>query len=146
MPSLGRCVYGMDTDMQNDIDNVFMRKCKLAVDDNPERLFWTKLGNLMPWLIPILLKIMVGQMLLVTLVRTVAPVWFLPQMEGVPALWILNQVRTIIDARKQANYSNKHSQVDLLQTMLDATAPDHIKVNSLEYINSTFLMLPFCTG
>jgi len=136
----------MDTDMQNDIDNVFMRKCKLAVDDNPERLFWTKLGNLMPWLIPILLKIMVGQMLLVALIRTVAPVWFLPQMEGVPALWILNQVRTIIDARKQANYSNKHSQVDLLQTMLDATAPDHIKVNSPEYINSTFLMLPFCTG
>jgi hypothetical protein len=134
MPSLGRCVYGIDTDMQNDIDNVFMRKCKLAVDDNPERLIWTKLGNLMPFLIPVLLKIMFGQMLLVALIRTVAPVWFLPQIEGIPALWILNQVKTIINTRKQANYHNKHNQVDLLQMMLEATIPDHIKVNSLEYI------------
>ncbi len=141
--SLGRCVFGMDTDMQNDIDNVFMRKCKLAVYENPERLFLTKLGNLMPFLIPILLKIMFGQMWLGAVIRTVAPLWFLPKIEGVPALWILNQVETIINARKQANYSNQHTQIDLLQMMLDAATRDDIKVNSQEYINSTFFVLLF---
>jgi hypothetical protein len=138
MFSLGRCAFGMDTDMQNDIDNVFMRKCKLAVDDNPERLLLTKLGNLMPLFIPILLYVMVGQMLLGALIRAVAPAWFLPQIEGLPALWILNQVETIINARRQANYSGKHHQVDLLQLMLDAATRDEIKVNSLEHIIQLF--------
>jgi hypothetical protein len=136
----------MDTDMQNDIDNLFMRKCKLAVDDNPERLFLTKLGNLMPFSIPILLYVMVGQMLLGTLIRAVAPAWFLPQIEGLPALWILNQAETIINARKQANYSGKHHQVDLLQLMLDAATRDDIKVKSLEHIIQLFFVLFICAG
>lgn len=118
--------------MQNDVDNIFMRKCKLAVDDNPERLIWTKLGNLMPFLIPVLLKIMFAEMLLVKFIRAVAPAWFLPQMEGVPALWILNRVKSIIDARKQENDQKKQSNVDLLQTMLNATISDQIKVSFLE--------------
>jgi hypothetical protein len=135
---LGRCAFGMNTDMQNDIDNIFMRKCKLAVDDNPERLLVTKLGNLMPFFIPILLYIMVGQMLLGALVRAVVPARFLPEIEGIPALWILNQVETIINDRKKANYSGKHHEVDLLQLMLDAATRDDIKVNFLEHIIQRF--------
>jgi hypothetical protein len=124
----------MDTDMQNDVDNIFMRKCKLAVDENPERLLLTKLGNLMPRFIPILLYIMIGQTLLSTLIRALVPARFLPQIEAVPALWILNQVETIINARRQANSSGKHHEVDLLQLMLDVATHDDIKVNSLEHI------------
>ena len=132
MFSLGRCAFGMDTDMQNDTDNILMRKCKLAIDDNPERLLLTKLGNLMPLFIPILLYIMNGQMLLGKLIRAVAPAWFLPQIEGLPALWILNQVETIINARRQANYIDKHQQVDLLQLMLNAATRDDMNDESLE--------------
>jgi hypothetical protein len=128
----------MNTDMQNDIDNIFMRKCKLAVDDNPERLPLTKLGNLMPFFIPILPYVMIGQMFLDALIHAIAPAWFLPQIEGLPALWILDQVETIINARRQANYSGKHHQVDLLQLMLDAVTSDNIKVNSLEHIIQIF--------
>jgi hypothetical protein len=134
MFSLGCCTFGMDMDTQNNIDNIFMRKCKLAVDDNPERLFLTKLGNLMPFLIPILLYVMIGQMFLGTLIRKVAPTWFSPQIEGVPALWILNQLGTIIDARKQANNNGKHDQVDLLQLMLDVATRDDIKVSFLKHV------------
>jgi hypothetical protein len=138
MFSLGRCAFGMNTDMQNDIDNTFMRKCKLTVDDNPERLPLIKLGNLMPFFIPILLYAMVGQMLLSRLIRAVVPTWFLPQIEGLPALWILNQVETIINARRQANYSGKHHQIDLLQLMLNSATCDDTKVNSLEHITQLF--------
>ena len=134
MFSVGRCAFGIDMDMQNDIDNIFMRKCKSAIDDNPERLILTKLGNLMPFLIPILLYIMIGQTLLGIFIRAVFPAWFLPQLQGVPALWILNQVKTIIDARKQENYSGKHHQDDLLQLMLDAATRNDMKVSSIEYI------------
>ena len=124
--------------MQNDIDNVFMHKCKLVVDENPERLPLIKLGNLIPHLIPFLLNVMVGQMLLGTIIRAVAPAWLLPQIEGRPALWILNQVETLISARKQANCSGKHHQVDLLQLMLDVATCDDIKVNSHQHIIQCF--------
>lgn len=126
---LGRCIFGMNTDMQNDIDNAFLRKCKLAVDDNPERLFLTKLGNLMPVLIPILPYFMIAQTLLSEFIHAIVPTWILPQIKGVPAIWILNQVKTIINARKQANYNGEHHSVDLLQQMLDVATPDNIKVN-----------------
>lgn len=127
--------------MQNDINNLFMHKCKLAVTDNPERLFLTKLGNLIPVLIPILPYVMIAQTLLSTFIRAVVPAWFLPKIEGVPAIWILSQVETIINDRKQANSNGHHDQVDLLQLMLDLATHEDIKVNSFEYITYLFLVL-----
>ena len=127
--SLGRCIFGMNTDMQNDIDNAFLRKCKLAVDDNPERLFLTKLGNLMPGLIPILPYFMIAQTRISEFIHATLPTWLLPQLKGVPAIWILNQVETIINARKQANNNGEHHYVDLLQLMLDVATTNDIKVN-----------------
>lgn len=131
----------MKTDMQNDINNAFMRKCKLAVDDNPERLFLTKLGNLMPFLIPILPYVMIAQTFLSSFIRAVAPKCFLSKMEGVPAIWILNQVETIINARKQANSNGEHDQVDLLQLMLDIATNEDIKVNS--FLSMLFILFLF---
>ncbi|UJR17323.1 hypothetical protein I4U23_004218 [Adineta vaga] len=129
MDVICHCAFGMNTDMQNDINNVFLHKCKLAVDDNPERLPMTKLGNLMPILIPFLLLLMRGQMFLGKIIRAILPTLFLPQLEGVPALWILNQVETIISTRKKTNDINsKQVQHDLLQLMLDATKGDKSKV------------------
>lgn len=127
--------------MQNDTNNIVLRKCKLAVDENPERLFLTKVGNLMPCCIPILRYIIIGQMLLSTLIRAVIPACFLPSIEGVPALWILNQVETIINARKQVNYNEKNHNVDLLQLMLNAAASKNTKVGFREYIISHFTYL-----
>lgn len=119
----------MNTDMQNDIDNVFLSKCKSAVDDNPERLFLTKLGNLIPSLIPILPYFMVAQTFLSELIHAIVPTWLLPPIKGVPAIWILNQVKTIINARKQANSTGERQHVDLLQLMLDVATSDDIKVH-----------------
>ncbi|CAF1123843.1 unnamed protein product [Adineta ricciae] len=141
MDVICHCAFGMDTDMQNDIDNAFLQKCKLAVHDNPERLPLTKLGNLMPFLIPVLLYIMMGQMLLGKLFRIILPKRFSPEIEGVPALWILNQVETIINARKQASDNGKQHQIDLLQLMLDATMRNKAKSNSIEHSASNNTLL-----
>ena len=140
---LGRCAFGMDTDMQNDSDSIIMRKCKLAVDENPERLFLTKVGNLMPFLIPILPYIMIGQTLLGTLIRAVIPTCFMPQIEEIPAIWILNQVKTIINIKRQVNYTDKRHQVDLLQLMLNAITCDDIKVNCHDILIQLFSYIFF---
>jgi hypothetical protein len=90
---------------------------------------------------------MFAQMLLVTFIRAVTPAWFLPKLEGIPALWILNKVKAIIDARKQENNHKKQTNVDLLQTMLDATISDHIKVSFVKCIEIQFcLCFTFCAG
>ncbi|CAF1393416.1 unnamed protein product [Adineta steineri] len=128
MDVICRCAFGINMDMQNDVNNILMRKCKLAIDDNPERLFLTKLGNLLPFLIPILHYVMIGQMLLGAFSRAIGSMWFLPKIEELPALWILNQIGSIINTRRQVKCDDKLRQVDLLQLMLNATISDDIKI------------------
>jgi hypothetical protein len=133
---LGQCAFGMDTDMQNDIDNIFLRKAQASIDENPEKYFLIKLGNLMPFLIPILSYILIGQMLLFHLFRKVAPEWFLPQIEEFPPFWMLNQVESVINARTTSNSNKKQNRVDLLQLMLDASTHDDIKVRIFSQIDT----------
>ena len=57
-------------DMQNDVDNVFLRKSQLKVDQSSEQLFLIKLGNLMPFFIPVLTYIIIRQALLTSLSKS----------------------------------------------------------------------------
>jgi hypothetical protein len=80
---LGRCAFGIETDMQNDIDNMFLRKAQLTVDINPDKSALVKIGNLFPFFIPFVMCIIIIQLLLIYLFRKIAPTWFLPQIEEV---------------------------------------------------------------
>lgn len=101
------------------VKNILMRKCQLAVIENSKRLFLTKLGQLFPPLLDYLPALMHIQMLLSNWIQLIIPSDFLPQIEEVPALWILNQVQTIIDQRKQVNNDIEWKPTDLLQVVID---------------------------
>ena len=50
-PCLGCCAFGIDTDMQNDIDNIYLKKSVACFEMDPGKLPIVKLSNLMPFLI-----------------------------------------------------------------------------------------------
>jgi cytochrome P450 len=114
--------------MQNDIDNIFLRKAQLTVDMNPEDLIMVKLGNLFPFLIPFIKWIIIIRVILFYLFRKIAPAWFLPQIEEAPPFWIINRAQQIID-KKLSNDQQTYS-IDLLQLMLDASTKDSINNES----------------
>jgi hypothetical protein len=126
--SIGRCAFGIETDMQNDIDNMFLRKAQSTVDLNPESLALVRFGNLFPFLIPFLMCIIIIQVMLSYLFRKIAPAWFLPQIEELAPFWILNRVGQVINKRT-LNENQTHS-IDLLQLMLDASTKDAVKVRN----------------
>ncbi len=115
--------------MQNDIDNLFLHKSQLVIASNLEKFTTIKLGNLMPFLIPFLTCVMVDQVMLAALFRKVAPTWFMPKIEELPAFWVMNRIDNIITARTSATSHEKQRSVDLLQLMLDAAAHYNVTVN-----------------
>lgn len=126
--SIGRCAFGIETDMQNDIDNIFLRKAQLTVDLNPEDLTLVKIGNLFPFLIPFVMCIMIVQAILSHLFRKIAPSWFLPQIEEIAPVWIINRASQVI--KQRISNMNQSKSIDLLQLMLDASTKEHVNDES----------------
>ena len=119
--------------MQNDIDNMFLRKAQATIDLDPDNLFLVKFGNLFPFLIPFFACILTGVMLLVYLFRKIVPAWFLPQLEELPPTWILHRVKQVIDSRTSNEKQSR--SVDLLQLMLDASTKHKIQVrNHIQFL------------
>ena len=125
---LGRCAFGIETDMQNDLDNLFFRQAKATVDVNPEDLPVIKFGNIFPFLIPFVMLFVIARAILFHLFRKIAPAWFLPQIEEDAPFWIMNRAQEIIN-QKLSNDQQAHS-VDLLQLMLDVSTKDSINDES----------------
>ena len=126
--SLGHCGFGIETDMQNDIDNTFLRKAKLITGSSPDDPLLSKFGNLFPFLIPLLKSVMIAQAISFYLFRKIVPSWFLPQVEESPRFWINNRAQQIID-QKLSNDQGKRA-VDLLQLILDASTKDYVNDES----------------
>jgi hypothetical protein len=53
----GHCAFGIDTDMQNYVDNIYMKKSLACFVRDPEKMFFVRLAKLMPFLTPILIKV-----------------------------------------------------------------------------------------
>jgi hypothetical protein len=131
--------------MQNDIDNMFLRKAQSTVDFDPDNLILVKFGNLFPILIPFVMCIILGKFMLIYLFRKIAPAWFLPQIEEPGPSWIINRVDQVIN--KRTSNENQSSSIDLLQLMLDASTKDRInddeskRLHSDEVVKNVFLFL-----
>jgi cytochrome P450 family 3 subfamily A len=128
---LGRCAFGIETDIQNDIDNMFLRKAQPTIDLTPKKLTLVKFGHLFPFFIPFVMCLIVCRVILSYLFQKIAPAWLLPQIEELPPFWILNRVHQIINQRT-LNENQLHP-IDLLQLMLDASTKDDVKVRNFIY-------------
>ncbi len=120
--SLGHCAFGIHTDMQNDINNEFMLKAAACFDEHVERNQLTKLSYLMPWLTPLLIKFVIGQLAFIQFLHRIAPTLF-PVVTTIPTMWFQSKVDGIVDARTTSSEITKRN--DLLQLLLDAAAKRH---------------------
>ncbi|UJR34501.1 hypothetical protein I4U23_021909 [Adineta vaga] len=133
--------FGIHTNMQNDINNPFIAKSAQFFKDNPEKLPIVKLSCLMPWLIPILTQIVYTMLVVFKMLRYLAP-RFMSEFEELPGMWIINQVRQVIQARKDQTESEEqqYREIDLLQLMIDATTSDKINTTSTTLASSTYIL------
>ena len=109
--------------MQNDVDNDLMKKAAVVFKQDIERMPLTKLSRLMPWLTPLLARLLLCQISLFGYLHKLAPTIFPDIMERTPRFALLSRVQQVIDARTMSPETTK--RVDLLQLMLDAAATQH---------------------
>ncbi len=116
----GHCAFGIDTDMQNDVNNCIMAKAAVIFKQDIDRMLLTKLSYLMPWLTPILTQLVRSQIVLFRFLHKLVPIIFPDIMDKVPRFWLLSKIQEVIDVRMKSSAMIK--RVDLLQLMLNASS------------------------
>ncbi|CAF1106854.1 unnamed protein product [Rotaria sordida] len=120
MDVICRCAFGINTNMQTDIDNEYMHKAEAVTNENFENNPLIRLSYLMPWLIPVLSYIVIGQAIFMQFLHK-----WKKSAEELPRFWFVNRLRHVIDARVSSDETKR--RIDLLQLMLDAATPNQIK-------------------
>ncbi|CAF3497399.1 unnamed protein product [Rotaria socialis] len=134
MDVIWHCAFGIDTDMQNDINNIYMQKSMACFATDAEKVFIVKLSNVMPFLIPLLTRVINIRISVVNQLRTLLPK-LMHDVDDIPALWIIKQVENVVKERLTSG--KRH--VDLLQLMLDAATYDEIKEHDTDELTSKHL-------
>lgn len=109
--------------MQNDANNIYMKKSEASTAMRMDNLFVVKLSLVLPFLIPLLTLIIKIRMFFVDKLRAILP----PSMykvEDLPVVWIMKQVGEVVEERLKSG----KKRTDLLQLMLDVTTKEEIKV------------------
>lgn len=118
---LGRSGFGIESDMQNDLENIYLKKSAKVMEINFDKLFIVQLSNVMPFLKPFLISFFLCQLKLIRLAGHRIP--FLNFfMEELAPFWIINRAQEVVDYR--ISHSAEDKRLDLLQLMIDAKVPD----------------------
>lgn len=136
--------------MQNDIDNIYLKKSAEVIEINYDKLFIIQLSNLMPFLKPFLIKLVLFQLKLIRRIGNKIS-FFNHFMKELAPFWIINQAQEIVDYRKLRS-TEQNKRIDLLQMMIDATEKlhsDEIVGNILIFMiagyETTSTTLAYCT-
>lgn len=120
---LGHCAFGIDSDLQNDIDNIYFKKSMATFARDPEKMLMVRLSNLMSFLNPLLIKFMHTTIALIGFLRTSMPS-LMGDVQDHPQVWFFKQIEQVVKER----LSSGNRRIDLLQLMLDASTQQEIKV------------------
>jgi hypothetical protein len=131
----GHCIFGIDTDMQNDIENIYMKKSTACVNVVIEKLFIVKLSIIVPFLIPLLTGIIKVYFFVIGTLRALVPS-LICKVEDLPNVWVMKQVENVVKERLKSG----RRRVDLLQLMLDAAKDEEVKVNSNSQRNEKIML------
>ncbi|CAF1113754.1 unnamed protein product [Didymodactylos carnosus] len=122
MDVICRCAFGIDTDMQNDPDNIYLKKAyKVFATDTRKRPV-AKLSVLIPSLNSLFIKLFLLQNNLKHFINQVFPS-SIKYIEEFPTLWLGNRIHEVIEMRSKG----AKQRVDLLQLMLEAATRNEIK-------------------
>lgn len=123
---LGRCAFGIDTDMQNDTENIYMKKSAGVFELDIDRLSIVKLTNLFPCFENPFRHFYLGQVAVRRFLIRLFPL--LGQyIEETPGSWLINRLRDVVDFR-HTTMSQTGKRLDLLQLMIDASTRDEVQV------------------
>jgi hypothetical protein len=107
--------------MQNNVENIYLKKSAKVMEINFDKLFIVQLSNLMPFLKPLLISFFLCQLKLIRFFGHRIP--FLNYfMEELAPFWIINRAQEVVDYRK--SHSTEKKRLDLLQLTIDAKLPD----------------------
>lgn len=123
--SVGRSGFGIESNMQNDIDNIYLKKSAEVVELNYDKLFAVRLCNLMPFLKPYLIAFVIYQLKITRALGKILPSinYFI---EELAPFWIINRAQEIVNYRKL--HSSEKKSTDLLQLMIDAEVSNENQV------------------
>jgi hypothetical protein len=127
---VGRCAFGIDTDMQNDINNPYLKKAAEDFETDFSLLSIVKLSNLIPFLARPVHDIFFS----VEDIRKFLTKWipFLNNyVNELPAIWLINRVQDVINLRTKSP-AHLRNRVDLLQLMMDASTSEKVIVSLLD--------------
>ncbi|CAF0820592.1 unnamed protein product [Adineta ricciae] len=122
MDVICHCAFGINTDMQNDVSNIYMKQAMACFATDPEMFPIVKLSNVLPFLNPLLTRIMQSGICLINALSKYVPSLISP-IETIPIFWFIGQVEVLIKQR----LASGEKKTDLLQLMLDAAAHDDVK-------------------
>ncbi|UJR21070.1 hypothetical protein I4U23_024170 [Adineta vaga] len=118
MDVICRCAFGIDTDMQNDINNPYLLKSAEVFKTDVETLFPFRLCNLMPIFARPIHDIVFGMQYIQKILINFKPS-LSEYVSVLPGMWLMNRVQEVFDLRKKSSL-NSQKRVDLLQLMIDA--------------------------
>lgn len=125
---LGRCAFGIDTDLQNNPDNIYFRKVAEFFDaDAITKTFFFRYAQLFPKLGLILGRVFsISNSTLTFINKRILPLLSpTKQLHEPPIIWLINRLHTIVEQRQQTS----NSRVDVLQLMLQVATKEKINVS-----------------
>jgi hypothetical protein len=121
--------------MQNDLENIYMKKSIALFEIDPTKLPIVKLSNVMPFLNPVLIIIGRSLIAITAALRKLVPS-LMRNVQGLPTTWIIEQVGQVVEERLRSG----KRRMDLLQLMLDAAKQDEVTVGLLKFFSLLFLL------
>jgi hypothetical protein len=124
--SLGRCAFGIDTDLQNNPNNIYFKKVEEIFVRSIRTNSFFRFAQLMPEIASIIGKIFSFN----NTARAFINMHLLPliskkQLHELPGLWLLKRLHPIIEQRQRT----PSSRVDVLQLMLQVMTEEAINVS-----------------
>lgn len=127
---VGRCAFGIDADMQNDTDNIYLKKASDTFAIDVDKLFIVKLTNLLPLFIKPFRYAFLGQVAIRRCLIRLFPV-LKNYIEETPGSWLTNRVKEVVQLRMKSVQDSEDKRMDLLQLMIDASTTESINVKKI---------------
>ncbi|CAF1035516.1 unnamed protein product [Rotaria sp. Silwood1] len=138
MDVICQCAFGIDTDMQNDINNPYLQKATEVFKMHADDLLLVRLSNLFPFLARPLHDIFFGLEDVCKILSKLIP-FSSNYIQEIPALWLMNRVQDVVDLRIKTISTNSVKRIDLLQLMIDSSTTDNITDDADDQLMSKVL-------
>ncbi|CAF1349248.1 unnamed protein product [Adineta steineri] len=123
MDVICRCAFGLDTDLQNNPNNIYFKKVEEIFTTNFRAHIVFKFAQLAPGMRNIIGKIFLGMNKARAFINIhILPLISTKQLHEIPGPWLVSRLHPIIEQRQQM----PTSRVDVLQLMLQAITEEKI--------------------